>query len=93
MASVKQRSLSLETPEGETETGDPTEPKSTFCSSLMVRVPDRNNLVHALNNPDRELEKRQRRFARYADDFQVYVKNERAGNRIMNSLQRLYKVI
>ena len=53
MASVKQLSLSLENPEGEPETGDPTEPKSTFCSSLMVRVLDRNNLVRALKQVQR----------------------------------------
>ena len=45
-----------------------------------------SNIV--LNNLDWELEKRKLRFARYADDFQVYVKSERAGNRVMNSLQR-----
>ncbi|WP_422463027.1 group II intron reverse transcriptase/maturase [Endozoicomonas sp. ALB115] len=53
MASVKQLSLSLDTPEGEPETGDPIEPKSTFCSSLMVRVLDRNNLVRALKQVQR----------------------------------------
>ena len=53
MASVKQLSLSLENPEGEPETGDPIESKSTFCSSLMVRVLDRNNLVRALKQVQR----------------------------------------
>ena len=57
MASVKQLSLPLENPEGEPETGDPTEPlfikRSTFCSSLMVRVLDRNNLVRALKQVQR----------------------------------------
>ena len=53
MASVKQLSLSLENPEGEPETGNPTEPKSTFCSSLMERVLDRNNLVRALKQVQR----------------------------------------
>ncbi|PJE79999.1 Group II intron-encoded protein LtrA [invertebrate metagenome] len=53
MASVKQRSLSLENPEGELESGDLIEPKSTFCSSLMVRVLDRNNLVRALKQVQR----------------------------------------
>jgi len=53
MASVKQLSLSLENPEDEPETGDPIEPKSTFCSSLMVRVLDRNNLVRALKQVQR----------------------------------------
>ena len=48
MAPVKQLNLSLETPEGELEMGDSTEPKSTFCSSLLNRVLERNNLVRAL---------------------------------------------
>ncbi|KEQ16151.1 group II intron reverse transcriptase/maturase [Endozoicomonas numazuensis] len=41
-----------------------------------------------LNNLDWELEKRQLRFARYADDFMVFVKSETAGKRVMSSLQR-----
>ena len=53
MASVKQLPLSLETPEDEPESGDPIEPKSTFCSSLMARVLDRNNLVRALKQVQR----------------------------------------
>lgn len=48
MAPVKQLSLSLESAEGESEMGNPVEPKSTFCSSLIGRVLDRNNLLRAL---------------------------------------------
>jgi len=48
MAPVKQLSLSLEQAEGESEMGNPIEPKSTFCSSLLTRVLERNNLVRAL---------------------------------------------
>lgn len=48
MAPVKQLPLSLESPEGESEMGNPTEPKSTFCSSLIDRVLERNNLLRAL---------------------------------------------
>lgn len=48
MAPVKQLSLSLRTSEGESEMGNPVEPKSTFCSSLMNHVLDRNNLIRAL---------------------------------------------
>ena len=48
MAPVKQISLSLESPEGESEMGNSTEPKSTFCSSLIDRVLERNNLHRAL---------------------------------------------
>lgn len=48
MAPVKQLNLPLGNPEGELEMGDSTEPKSTFCSSLLNRVLERNNLVRAL---------------------------------------------
>ncbi len=48
MASVKQLSLSLTQSEDESEMGDLTESKSTFCSSLIDRVLERNNLVRAL---------------------------------------------
>ena len=48
MAPVKQLSLSLEVSEGESETGNPIEPKSNYCSSIFSRVLDRNNLVRAL---------------------------------------------
>ncbi len=48
MAPVKQIKLPLDDPEGELEMGDSTEPKSTFCSSLLNRVLERNNLVRAL---------------------------------------------
>jgi RNA-directed DNA polymerase len=48
MAPVKQLNLSLGNPEGELEMGDSTEAKSTFCSSLLNRVLERNNLVRAL---------------------------------------------
>ncbi len=45
-----------------------------------------SNIV--LNNLDWELEKRNLRFARYADDFVVFVVNQTAGERVMKSLQR-----
>ena len=47
MAPVKQLSLPLVYPEGESEMGKPTELKSGTCSSLMDRVLDRDNLVRA----------------------------------------------
>jgi RNA-directed DNA polymerase len=43
-----------------------------------------SNLV--LEELDRELEKRGHRFARYADDCNVYVRSQRAGLRVMESL-------
>jgi RNA-directed DNA polymerase len=43
-----------------------------------------SNLV--LDELDRELERRGHRFVRYADDSNVYVRSERAGQRVMASL-------
>ncbi len=34
------------------------------------------------------MEKRQHRFVRYADDFVIFVKSVRAGNRVMQSIRR-----
>lgn len=45
-----------------------------------------SNLV--LDELDRELERRGHRFARYADDCNIYVRSERAGQRVMESLKR-----
>ena len=39
-----------------------------------------------LDDLDKELEKRGHRFVRYADDCNVYVKSERAGQRVMESV-------
>ena len=44
-----------------------------------------NIVLHAL---DSELERRGHRFVRYADDCNVYVRSERAGQRVMASLTR-----
>jgi RNA-directed DNA polymerase len=41
-----------------------------------------------LDELDRELEKRGHRFVRYADDTNVYVRSEAAGERVMTSLER-----
>lgn len=43
-----------------------------------------------LDEVDKELEKRGHAFARYADDCNVYVRSKRAGERVMESLRRLY---
>jgi group II intron reverse transcriptase/maturase len=40
----------------------------------------------ALNELDKELEKRGHRFCRYADDCNIYVKSKRAGERVMQSV-------
>src|SRR5438067_878836 len=45
-----------------------------------------SNLV--LNELDRELERRGLRFVRYADDCNIYVRSERAGQRVMESITR-----
>jgi RNA-directed DNA polymerase len=41
-----------------------------------------------LDELDRELERRGRRFVRYADDCNIYVRSRRAGDRVMASLNR-----
>jgi len=41
-----------------------------------------------LNKLDRELEKRGHRFIRYADDFVIYVKTPREGERVMASVKK-----
>jgi RNA-directed DNA polymerase len=45
-----------------------------------------SNIV--LDEFDRELERRKLRFARYADDSNIYVRSRRAGERVMQSLTR-----
>lgn len=45
-----------------------------------------SNIV--LNELDWELERRGLRFVRYADDFSVFVRSKRAGERVMNSVRR-----
>ena len=44
-----------------------------------------SNLV--LDELDRELERRGHRFVRYADDCNIYVRSERAGHRVMQSIK------
>jgi RNA-directed DNA polymerase len=45
-----------------------------------------SNLV--LDELDRELERRGHRFVRYADDCNIYVRSEHAGQRVMESISR-----
>ena len=42
-----------------------------------------------LDDVDRELERRGHTFCRYADDFNIYVKSRRSGERVMKSLTGL----
>jgi Reverse transcriptase (RNA-dependent DNA polymerase) len=56
-----------------------------FIGRTVAR-PDAVNLV--LDELDRELERRGHRFVRYADDCNIYVRSERAGQRVMESISR-----
>ena len=63
---------------GPREEGTPQgNPLSPLLSNLM------------LDDLDRELEKRGHRFVRYADDCNIYVRSERAGLRVMESVGRI----
>lgn len=44
-----------------------------------------------LDEVDRELERRGHCFVRYADDANVYVRSQKAGQRVMSLLKRLYE--
>ncbi len=50
-----------------------------------------SNIV--LDELDRELERRSHRFARYADDCNIYVRSRRAGERVMEGLTRFITTI
>ena len=56
-----------------------------FCVQGVLS-PLLSNLV--LDELDRELERRGHRFVRYADDSNIYVRSERAGQRVMESVKR-----
>jgi group II intron reverse transcriptase/maturase len=43
-----------------------------------------------LDEVDKELERRGHRFVRYADDANVYVKSQAAGERVMQGLRKMY---
>jgi RNA-directed DNA polymerase len=60
-----------------TEEGTPQGgPLSPLLSNLMLNV------------LDKELEKRGHRFVRYADDCNIYVRSQRAGERVMTSIEK-----
>src|SRR5712671_4098788 len=62
---------------GATEEGTPQGgPLSPLLSNLMLDV------------LDKELEKRGHRFVRYADDCNIYVRSQRAGERVMESIEQ-----
>ena len=60
------------------------------CVRGVVSPPPANVL---LDEVDKDLERRGRRFARFADDCNVYVRSWRAGERVLQSLRRLYAKI
>jgi RNA-directed DNA polymerase len=61
----------------DTEEGTPQGgPLSPLLSNIM------------LNDLDRELEERGHKFVRYADDCNIYVKTERAGERVLKSVKQ-----
>ena len=47
-----------------------------------------NVMLHDL---DKELERRKHRFARYADDFLVFVRSKTAAQRVLRSISRFIK--
>jgi group II intron reverse transcriptase/maturase len=57
-------------------------PQGGPLSPLMTNV--------LLDEVDKELERRGHAFARYADDCNVYVRSQRAGERVMEALNSLY---
>lgn len=55
-------------------------------------MPERGKVPLALDEWDRELERRGLRFARSADDCNIYVRSRRAGDRVMASATRFLAV-
>jgi RNA-directed DNA polymerase len=70
-AGVMENGLVSPTDEGTPQGG----PLSPFLSNIM------------LDDLDKELERRGHSFVRYADDCNIYVKTERAGQRVMESVK------
>jgi group II intron reverse transcriptase/maturase len=70
-AGVMVDGVCIDTQEGTPQGG----PLSPFLANIM------------LDDLDKELEKRGHRFARYADDCNIYVKTPRAGERVMTSVR------
>ena len=65
-----------------TEEGTPQGgPLSPLLSNLMLDV------------LDKELEKRGHRFVRYADDCNIYVRSQRAGERVMAGIERFLESV
>lgn len=73
-AGIMDNGVAMERDEG-TPQGGPLSP-------LMANV--------LLDEVDRELERRGHRFVRYADDCNVYVRSQKAGERVLRGLRKLY---
>jgi hypothetical protein len=58
-----------------------------FRSRRQEQAP-KNRIPPGLDELDQELERRGHRFVRYADDCNIYVRRERAGQRVMESITR-----
>lgn len=63
------------------------------CVERYEGMPQGGNLSPLLSNLlldelDKELEKRGHKFCRYADDCNIYVYSEKAGERVMNSIKK-----
>lgn len=63
------------------------------CVDRGEGVPQGGNLSPLLSNLmldelDKELEKRGHKFCRYADDCNIYVSSQKAGNRVMSSIKK-----
>jgi RNA-directed DNA polymerase len=67
---------------GVVQSRDEGTPQGGPLSPLLANV--------MLDEVDKELERRGHRFARYADDANVYVRSVRAGERVMALLRRCY---
>ena len=75
-AGVLEHGLVEATPEGTPQGG----PLSPLLSNIL------------LTDLDRELERRGHRFVRYADDSNIYVKSEHAGQRVKASITRFLEI-
>jgi RNA-directed DNA polymerase len=67
--------------------------ESGILSASEVGAPQGGNLSPILSNVylnqlDKELERRGHKFVRYADDFCIYVRSRRAGDRVLESITK-----
>jgi RNA-directed DNA polymerase len=67
-------------PDGRREPTSCGVPQGGPLSPLLANV--------MLDDLDKELERRGRRFARYADDFLIFVRSQRAAKRVLHSISR-----